>query len=184
MSRTAAIRLALPLALGVVLAGCNLLPQDETAEAPPGTTIEVVDPVKDIPVDEAGKPVDKGEGPVLQSLGSIAAVDLGPRKGGCTFQHADGRELMITGASADKGVAGTGAVRTGGIIVMLKAAEAVGLDGLKTGTRLTNGKITLEIARGKNGTIEGGVTRYPANLGVTDAEGRQRIYSPGTWICA
>jgi hypothetical protein len=69
------------------------------------------------------------------------------------------------------------------VIVMLKTAGAVGLDGLKAGTKLTNGSITIEVAAGK-AVLSGGVTRANANLGVTDASGKQRLYSPGAWICA
>lgn len=181
MNLSASIRFVASLALVAGLTGCNLLPKDEQSE---GVETVALDPARDMPTDAEGQPVDRGEGPVLQPLGSIGSVDLGPRKGGCTFQHEDGRELMISGASADKDVTVKGAVRTGGVIVMLESADAVGLDGLKAGTKLTNGQITVEIARGRNGTIEGVVTRYPANLGVTDANGRQRVYSPGTWICA
>lgn len=175
----------LSLALLVALGGCNLIKsQEQEQEAPAGTVIVPPDETRDVPKDAAGKPIDKGEGPVLQALGDIAAVDLGKRKGGCTFQHTDGRDLLITGASADQGVTATGAVRSSGVIVMLKSAEPVGLDGLKKGTKLGNGSITVEVVPGKTGADGNGVTRAAANLGVTDANGKQRLYSPGVWICA
>ncbi|HTN14274.1 MAG TPA: hypothetical protein VL094_05675 [Sphingomonadaceae bacterium] len=187
--RAPAFRIALPLALAATgLAGCNLMKsQDEQqVEAPAGTAIVQPDVQRDLPKDAAGKPVDKGEGPVLQALGSLAGVDLGQRKGGCTFQHKDGRDLMITAASADQGVAGKGAVRMDGVIVYLQTVGDIGLNGIKAGGKYSNGTVTVEVARGSNanGGASGGVTRYPANLGVTDASGKQRLYSPGMWICA
>lgn len=187
MRTSFAFRAALPLALAATgLAGCNLMKSqdDQQVEAPTGTTIVQPDVQRDLPKDAAGQPVDKGEGPVLQALGSLEGVDLGQRKGGCTFQHNDGRDLMITAASADQGVAGKAAVRMDGVIVYLQTVGDIGLNGIKAGGKYSNGTVTVEVARGSKGGPSGGVTRYPANLGVSDASGKQRLYSPGMWICA
>ncbi|MCB5424595.1 hypothetical protein H0274_04940 [Altererythrobacter sp. CC-YST694] len=181
-----AFRAVLPLAIAATgLAGCNLVKkQDEQVEAPAGTKIVQPDVQRDLPKDTAGQPVDKGEGPVLQALGDLSGVDLGQRKGGCTFQHNDGRDLLIAAAPADQGAAGKAAVRVDGVIVNLATMGDIGLDGIKAGGKYSNGTITVEVARGSKGGVSGGVSRYAANLGVTDANGKQRLYSPGMWICA
>jgi len=185
VTRSTAVRALVSAALVASLGGCNLLKsQEDQPEAPPGTIVIPPDEARDLPKDAAGQPVDKGEGPVLQALGNIAAVDLGQRKGGCTFQHSDGRDLLVTGAPADQGVAGVGAIRTQGVIVMLQTAGAVGLDGLKAGPKLSNGAVTVQVVVGKKAVADGAVTRTSANLGITDKSGKQRLYSPGTWICA
>jgi hypothetical protein len=182
------VRAALPLALAAVLAGCGLMPKEEQqqqAEAPPGTEIVAVNEAVDVPKDAQGQPVDKGDGPVLQALGSLAGVDLGQRVGGCTFQHTDGRDLLVTGAAQNAGVAARGAVRSGGVIVMLQTVDLVGLDGLKAGPTLVGGGLTIQVRPAAGGGAkEGGLTTWTANLGVTDAGGNRRIYSPGRWVCA
>lgn len=187
MSASVAFRATLPLALAASgLAGCNLMKgqEEQQVEAPAGTTVVQPDVQRDLPKDAAGQQVDKGEGPVLQALGDLSGVDLGQRKGGCTFQHNDGRDLLITAAAADKGVAGKAAARIDGVIVYLNTVGDIGLDGIKAGGKYSNGSITVEVARGSQGGPSGGVTRYSANLGVSDASGKQRLYSPGMWICA
>ncbi len=182
-SRTFAV-----LALGAALAGCNLIPKQEDeqpAKAPEGTVIVPVNEAADLPKDAQGKPLDKGDGPVLQALGSLAGVDLGPRVGGCTFQHQDGRELLVTGAAQTQGVEARGAVRSGGVIVMLKSLEANGLDALYAGPTLVGGGLTVQVRRAAGeGAKEGGLTTWNANLGVSDTDGTRRIYSPGRWVCA
>ncbi|HSG34524.1 MAG TPA: hypothetical protein VLA37_08310 [Sphingomonadaceae bacterium] len=178
--------LALIAFAGASLSACNLVKQPEPEyEAPEGTTVVPVDQARDVPLDEAGQPKDKGEGPVLQALGSLSGVDLGPRQGGCTFQHQDGRDLFITGAAASEGVIARGAVRTEGVIVNLASQDEIGIEGLKAGPVLTDGKIFVQVRRAAGpGEVKGGVTQWNANLGVSDLEGNQRIYSPGRWVCA
>jgi hypothetical protein len=180
-------RVALPLALGAALAGCNLIPKQEDeqqAKAPEGTVIVPVNAEVDQPKDAQGQPVDKGDGPVLQALGSLAGVDLGPRIGGCTFQHQDGRELLVTGAAQAQGVEARGAVRSGGVIVMLKSIDANGLDALHAGPTMVGSGLTVQVKRAAGeGVKEGGLTTWAANMGVSDAIVTRRIYSPGRWVC-
>ena len=180
-------RFVIVLALGASLAGCNLIPKQEEQQvaAPEGTVVVPVDEARDVPIDAQGQPVDAGDGPVLQALGSLAGVDLGPRVGGCTFQHSDGRDLLVTGAAQASGVAARGAVRSGGVIVMLQSPDRIGVDGLKAGPTLTGGNLTVQVRRAAGeGEKSGAVTSWNANLGVTDTDGRQRLYSPGRWVCA
>jgi hypothetical protein len=187
MNRPSCLRVTLSLALVAGLAGCNLLKkQDEGySEPPPGTKVVPLVPERDMPKNAAGMPIDAGEGPVLQVLGDLTGVDLGKRKGGCTFQHQDGRELLVTGSAADKDSDAIGAVRSGGVIVMLKSQAKVGLDGLKAGPTLSGGNITVSVARAEGkGAPMGPLTRWNANLGVRDASGQQRVYSPGNWTCS
>lgn len=180
-------RIVLPLALAAILAGCGLMPKEEEQQRtpPPGTEVVAVDEAVDLPKDAQGQPVDKGDGPVLQALGSLAGVDLGPRMGGCTFQHDDGRDLLVTGAAEHRGVRALGAVRSGGVIVPLQSPEQIGYDGLLGGPVLIGGGLTVQVrpAAGE-GAREGGLTTWKANLGVTDTNGQRRIYSPGKWVCA
>lgn len=180
-------RASLSLMLAAAVAGCNLIPkqEEEQVDAPPGTEVVPVNEAVDVPKDAQGQPVDKGDGPVLQALGSLAGVDLGQRVGGCTFTHADGRELVVTGASLSSGVIARGAVRAGGVIVPLQSIDPIGLEGLKAGPALVGGGLTVQVrpAAGE-GAKDGPLTTWTANLGVTDADGNRRVYSPGKWVCA
>lgn len=182
------LRATLPLALGAALAGCNLIPKQEEeqqAEAPPGTAVVPVDEAVDLPKDAQGQPVDRGDGPVLQALGSLTGVDLGARIGGCTFQHQDGRDLLVTAAAQQSGVEALGAVRSGGVIVPLKSIDANGLDSLLAGPTLAGGGLTVQVRRAAGeGAKDGGLATWAANLGVSDASGTRRIYTPGRWVCA
>jgi len=182
-------RLAFALALAATLAGCNLIPKQEdeqqVADAPPGTVAVPFNEAVDVPKDAQGRPIDKGDGPVLQALGSLAGVDLGKRAGGCTFQHSDGRDILITGSARAEDAIARGAVRTGGVIVMLQSIDPIGVDGLKAGAELTDGDLTVSVRRAAGaGENKGGVTTWNANLGVSGADGKQRLYSPGRWVCA
>ena len=185
MTSLSAPRLALALALAAGLAGCNLLKkQDQDYAPPPGTKVVPVVAERDMPTDGTGKPVDSGDGPVLQVLGSLEGVELGPRNGACTFQHKDGRELLVTAAPTKSDSIAVGAVRSGGVIVMLQSRDKIGADGLRAGPTLSGGKLTITVARADgNGEIVGNMRRWNANLGVRDISGKQRIYSPGTWLC-
>jgi hypothetical protein len=180
-------RFAFVVMLGASLAGCNLIPKqdDEGAEAPEGTVVVPVDEARDMPIDDKGQPVDAGEGPVLQALGNLTGVDLGPRVGGCTFQHSDGRDLLITGAAQATNATARGAVRSGGVVVMLQSADPIGVDGLKSGATLSDGTVTVQVRRAAGeARSEGGVTIWDANLGVVDTSGKKRVYAPGKWMCA
>ncbi len=55
------------------------------------------DEARDVPKDAAGKPVDKGEGPVLQALGDIAAVDLALAWGGAPSSTRTGATCSSPG---------------------------------------------------------------------------------------
>lgn len=112
----------------------------------------------------------------LEQLGNIADVDLGPRAGGCTFS-AQGTEMLIAAAPADRALPGKGVVRVGGQLLLLDAAPG-GIDGLRDGSSFTGEGVTVTVApEGAAGQ------RRPADLTIANAEGRAKTVS-GDWVCS
>lgn len=108
----------------------------------------------------------------LEKLGDIGQVDLGPRAGGCTFS-ADGREMLVAAAPADRSLPGKATVRIGGRLLILDAPPG-GYDTVRGGTTFAGEglDITVTTTQADRG-----------DLTVTGPSGQQKTFS-GRWVCS
>ena len=112
----------------------------------------------------------------LEQLGDIAGVNLGPRQGGCTFM-AGNVEMIVAAGMNEPTLPGKAVVRLGNTLVMVDSPPG-GLARIKAGTTFTGEGFTVQVT-----PAAGEAQTRPANVRVTDAEGKSQTYS-GNWICA
>lgn len=112
----------------------------------------------------------------LEQLGDIAAVDLGPRSGGCTFMEGN-REMIIAAGLNEPTLPGKAVIRVGGGLTMLDSGRG-GLATIREGTTFTGSGVAVQVA-----PATGAASTRPANVTVTAADGTSATYS-GNWICA
>lgn len=108
----------------------------------------------------------------LEKLGDISNVDLGPRAGGCTFS-ANGNELLIATAPADRALPGKGVVRIGGKLIQLDTAPG-GIAAIEAGTVFTGEGFSLRVKP---------IGERDGQLFITDGANETRSVD-GAWVCA
>ncbi len=113
---------------------------------------------------------------VLERLGDVAGVDMGPRDGGCTLMVGDAAMLMASSLK-DRAMSGKAVIRVGNGLVLLDG-EPGGLESVRTGSTFTGEGVTITIR-----PATGNAQTRAATVAVTAANGKSQNYS-GNWICA
>jgi hypothetical protein len=167
------IRLMLPLAL-LALAACAERTGTDGSEddfaARVGAGQGAAAPVATTAV--AGPPPAGASVFALEKLDDISGVDLGPRAGGCTFS-ANGAELLVAAAPADRALPGKAAVRIGGRLVQLDTAPG-GIAALEAGTVFTGEGFSVRVKP---------IGERQGQLLVTDGANETKVIA-GNWVCA
>lgn len=138
--------------------------------------IDPSQPTMDMPNTAAVAPPPGADVTKLEQLRDIAGVNLGPREGGCTFMEGN-REMLIAAGLQEPTLPGKAVIRVGGGLTLLDSAPG-GLNAIKQGTTFTGEGVTVKVA-----PAAGDGQSRPANISVTDANGKTANYS-GNWICA
>ncbi|WP_133365444.1 hypothetical protein [Qipengyuania sediminis] len=107
-----------------------------------------------------------------EKLGDIGGVNLGPRAGGCTFV-ANGTELLIAAAPADRALPGKGVVRIGGKLIELDTPPG-GIEAVKAGTSFRGEGFTVAVR--PTGPGKGTMT-------ITNGAGQSKA-TAGDYVCA
>jgi hypothetical protein len=176
-----AIALSTMALSGMGLAGCaSEAPQPETVDEfaarvgaqKPGAAQTAAAAPQAAPASATAPAAQQASVLQLESLGSIAELDLGPTEaGGCTFSSA-GTNMMAAFGPPDKTMSGKATVRVGGQLRVLDAPPG-GYDTIRAGT-VFNGEgfsVLVSPAGGER-----------AKLTVTDNGGQQSVFD-GKWVC-